>query len=170
MSAREQLAREQAELVRALGVGAPVPAGFDTSRVLAAAQSLISKRRRGVERAWPALAAVLGPDFAHGFEQWARAHPISVNPDSHAEGRRFAQALRSEGRLPGRLSRNLLDFDITWKMTPSGEAVRRRGFALVIRRHDTTRRFLWALRLPGGRVVRWAPEPPVTRRSAQLPR
>ncbi|MFP2957219.1 hypothetical protein ACLEPN_05140 [Myxococcus sp. 1LA] len=75
MSARARLAREQKELVRALGVGAPVPAGFDASRVLAAAQSLISKRRRSVERAWPSLAAALGPDFAPCFEQWARATP-----------------------------------------------------------------------------------------------
>nr|BDT35078.1 hypothetical protein MFMH1_47470 [Myxococcus sp. MH1] len=159
MSARERQARAQAELVRALGVGAPVPPGFDEARVLAAAQSLMSKRRRGVERAWPLLASALGPDFSPRFEQWARSNPMSVEPDSRVEGRRFAQALRDEGRLPGALSRDLLDFDASWRVTASGELVRRWGLVLIARRHDTTRRRQWALRLPGGRVLRWAPEP-----------
>ncbi|MFY1832005.1 hypothetical protein ACN47A_39260 [Myxococcus fulvus] len=174
MSARERQARAQAELVRALGVGDPVPQGFDESRVLAAAQSLMSKRRRGVERTWPRLASALGSDFAPRFEQWARANPMSVEPDSRAEGRRFAQALRDEGRLPGTLSRDLLDFDASWRVTPSGELVPRWGILLIARRHDTTRRRLWALRLPGGRVLRWAPEPhlsvPTTPPGVDVPR
>ncbi|NTX38916.1 hypothetical protein HUA78_31165 [Myxococcus sp. CA033] len=154
MSARERLAQAQAELVHALGAGAPVPAGFDSARVLAAAQSLLHKRRRGVERAWPPLAAALGADFAVRFEHWARTHPMSVEPDALAEGRRFAASLQDEGRLPAQVSGVLMDFDARWRLTPAGERVRRRGFWLVVRRDVTTRRFRVALRLPGGRVLR----------------
>ncbi len=158
MSARERLALAQAELVQALGVGAPVPAGFDAARVLAAAQSLIHKRRRGVERAWPLLASALGADFALSFEHWARTHPMAVEPDALAEGRRFAASLQDEGRLPSEVSGVLLDFDARWRLIPEGERVPRRGVWLVVRRDDTTRRIQVALRLPGGRVWRWVPE------------
>ncbi|TQF17045.1 hypothetical protein FJV41_05050 [Myxococcus llanfairpwllgwyngyllgogerychwyrndrobwllllantysiliogogogochensis] len=154
MTARERLAQAQAELVKALGVGAPVPSGFDTARVLAASESLLHKRRRGVERAWPSLAAALGTDFRARFEPWARAHPMSVEPDSLAEGRRFAASLQEEGRLPPSMSGVLMDFDARWRLTSAGERVRRRGFWLVVRRGVTTRRFRVALRLPGGRVLR----------------
>ncbi|AGC45822.1 hypothetical protein MYSTI_04530 [Myxococcus stipitatus DSM 14675] len=155
MSARERLAQAQGELVRALGVGGPVPAGFDTARVQAAAQALIHKRRRAVENTWPQLASALGPDFARHFDSWARAHPMSVEPDPRAEGRRFAETLRGPGLLPASVSGVLLDFDARWNWIATGEAVRRRGFALVIRRDTFTRRWQVALRLPGGRVMRW---------------
>ncbi|QSQ15273.1 hypothetical protein [Myxococcus landrumensis] len=155
MNARERLSQAQAELVRALGVGGPVPAGFDTARVQAAAQSLIHKRRRAVEHAWPKLVLALGPDFAARFDSWARAHPMSVEPDPRVEGRRFAESLREQGPLPASISGVLLDFDARWNWIATGEAVRRRGFALVIRRDTFTRRWQVALRLPGGRVMRW---------------
>ncbi|WP_338865985.1 hypothetical protein [Myxococcus stipitatus] len=155
MNARERLAQAQVELVRALGVGAPVPAGFDEARVQAAAQSLIHKRRRAVEHVWPKLVSALGPDFAARFDPWARAHPMSVEPDPRMEGRRFAETLRTEGHLPASMSGVLLDFDARWRWTSTGEAVKRRGFALILRRDTVTRRWQVALRLPGERVMRW---------------
>lgn len=155
MSARERLAREQAALVRALGAGAPVPSGFDASRVHAAAQALLDKRRRGVERAWSALATALGDTLRARFEPWARAHPLSTEPDPLVDGRRFAEALRAEGRLPASMSEPLLDFDARWRLTEDGKAMPRRGFTLVLHREASTRRLLLALRLPGGRVLRW---------------
>ena len=107
MSAREELARVQAELLRALGEGGVVPEGFDAERVRATADALVSKRRRQVERAWPALVAALGERFGRDFEAWAREHPLrDAEPHPRAEGRRFLEALRGAGRLSAELEAN----------------------------------------------------------------
>lgn len=154
-SARERLARAQEELARALGMGAPVPAGFDVERVQAAARALVDKRRRGAERMWPALASALGADFAPRFEAWAREHPMTVEPNALADGRRFAEALREEGVLPDSLAIPLQDFDLRWRVTDEGELLPRRGFALSVARPGPSARLRLAVRLPWGQFLTW---------------
>lgn len=115
MSARERLAQAQRELVRALGVGAPVPSGFDAERVHEAAKALLSKRRRGVERSWPRLAAALGEAFRSRFEAWAQRHPLGVEASTLADGRRFAQALLDSGAFPDAAREELFGFDLRFR-------------------------------------------------------
>ncbi len=155
MSARERLARAQAEVARALGMGAPVPAGFDAERVRAAAESLLAKRRRLVRRTWPTLATALGDGFTGLFNAWARENPLlGVEPHPLADGRRFAGALRAAGTLPVEAEGELLDFDLRWRLTAEGGLAPRRGLVLKVARPGGERRIL-ALRLPGGRILRW---------------
>jgi hypothetical protein len=156
VSAREALARAQAELVRALSDGGPVPAGFDPERVRAAAESLLSKRRAQVRRVWPALVAVLGPGFSEVFTAWARDNPWrGLEPHPLVEGRRFAEALRAAGRLPPEAEDELLGFDLRWRLTAEGGVAARRGLSWKVGRVGNPRRWVLAVRLPGGRVRRW---------------
>jgi len=120
MSARERLGRAQAELARALGQGAPVPEGFDVERVRAAADSLLSKRRRWVQRAWPRLAEALGEDFRPRFDAWARENPLGAEGSALADGRRFAEALEASGAFPPQAREELRAFDGRWRFTEEG--------------------------------------------------
>jgi len=52
MTARDELARRQEELVRALVAGGPVPAGLDPSAVAATGEVCRRKRRHVVGRSW----------------------------------------------------------------------------------------------------------------------
>lgn len=154
MSAREELARAQAELVRALGAGGPVPEGFDAERVRAAADSLLSKRRRQVQRAWPVLVKALGETFAGTFDAWARVNPLrGVEPDARVDGHHFAEALRAEGRLPPEAEEEQWGFELRWRLTREGELAARRGLGWKLGRVGG--RWVLGVRLPGGRVLRW---------------
>jgi hypothetical protein len=98
---RARLAAEQAALVRALVGGGPVPGGFDPDRVRATATALAGKRARAVARAWPGLAAELGPDFTRWFLADAAGRPPPARGGALADGLAFADALARERRLPG---------------------------------------------------------------------
>jgi hypothetical protein len=154
--AREKLAREQAALARALGLGEPVPEGFDAERVRASADTLLAKRRRLVQRAWPALAEALGKDFAERFNTWARSHPLlDVEPHPLSDGRRFAEALRARGPLPDAVEAEVFGFELRWRVTPEGALLPRRGLVLKVARLGAARRRVLAIRLPWGRILRW---------------
>jgi molybdopterin biosynthesis enzyme len=156
MSARERLARAQEELARALGTGAPVPAGFDAGRVRAAAEALLSKRRRLVQRAWPGLARALGEDFSPRFDTWARDNPlVGVEPLPLADGRRFAESLRASGALPPEGEAEVLGFELRWRLTPEGGLAPYRGPVLRVVRTGPERRWTLLARLPGGRLRWW---------------
>ncbi|MCP3101677.1 hypothetical protein LZ198_22625 [Myxococcus sp. K15C18031901] len=155
MSARAHLAQAQADLVRALGTGAPVPAGFDPGRVEAAARALLDKRRRLVAKTWPSLVTGLGATFATRFDAWARLHPMTVEPRPLVDGRAFVESLRAEGPLPPDVARARLAFDIRWRPAQEGEVRARRGPMLLVRREGAARQILVALRLPGGHIRMW---------------
>ncbi|WP_245649965.1 hypothetical protein [Millisia brevis] len=93
---REQLARQQAELVRALVVGGPIPEGFDTRRVGVAADALL--RKRAGEVAWhiPHIRSMLGDRFVELFADWARGRERS---GSAAEARAFTAHLVERGEI-----------------------------------------------------------------------
>lgn len=148
--ARERLARAQAELARALAQGTAVPAGFDAERVRETARSLLSKRRRWVQRMWPRLAAALGDSFRPRFEAWAREHPMELEASALADGRRFAGALLTTGTFPEEAREELLAFELGFRLTDTG-LVARRGLTLTAQRVGSAR--LLAARLPGGRVL-----------------
>lgn len=90
-AARARLNDRQAALLGALvAAGPPVP-GADEAQVAATRHALMDKRRAGVARAWPALAAT--PGFATRFAAFAAARPPG---GSWADGFAFARAIRSE--------------------------------------------------------------------------
>ena len=95
---RERLAGQQAELVRALVGGGPVPGGFDPERVRATSAALAGKRAREVARAWPVLAADLGEDFAGRFVADAARRPAPARGGALAGPPR---RLVVTGRAPG---------------------------------------------------------------------
>jgi hypothetical protein len=153
VSTREELARAQAELMRALELGAPVPEGFDAGRVRAAADALLSKRRRGVRRSWPVLAQALGEGFSRDFDAWAREHPPrDGEPHPGVEGYRFALSLRDGGRLPREVGEEVLGFELRWRLTATGGLSPRRGVVFRVLRGAGG--WVLGMRLPGGRVLR----------------
>jgi hypothetical protein len=91
--ARERLAEQQARLVRALLGRDEAPAGFDAERLRLAGQSLVNKRLREVERAWPALARCLGAEWGERFSAFARTAPPPEAGGPLADGLAFARTL-----------------------------------------------------------------------------
>lgn len=69
------LAQRQAELVRCLVGGGPVPEGFDAGRLEATRKALLRKRCGDVRRAWPDLAASYGELWEREFTAWADGRP-----------------------------------------------------------------------------------------------
>jgi len=96
------LARRQAELVRALLAGGPVPPGFDPDRVRIEARALHAKRRSVAERVRPDLADTLGDRFAPLFDEWASTHPRRTGVSFRADLDEFATWLTASGHLPRR--------------------------------------------------------------------
>lgn len=96
--ARDELARRQAELVRALQGDAPAPAGFDPAHVERASDSLARKRARIVQKTWPVTARALGDRFGQHFATYARENPLPA--DVEFDGFHFARWLHSRGLLP----------------------------------------------------------------------
>lgn len=71
----DALAERQAALVQALVAGSPVPDGFDTDAVAAAARALLHKRAGEVARRSPLLVHACGADFTEQFIAWAADNP-----------------------------------------------------------------------------------------------
>lgn len=90
MTDRQALAAAQEDLVRALVAGGPLPAGFDEDRVNEQAHALLLKRRRGIERARPEVAAELGDAFPGKFAEWAEANPPRTDSCSRTDAAAFA--------------------------------------------------------------------------------
>jgi hypothetical protein len=93
--ARSRLAEQQAQLVRALVGQDEAPAGFDAERLRLASQSLVNKRLREVERAWPALARCLGEHWSARFTAFAQTTPPPPEGGPLGDGLAFARTLPS---------------------------------------------------------------------------
>jgi hypothetical protein len=89
--ARPSMAERQADLVRALVGGGPVPAGFDEGRVAVTALSLRRKRARVVAHVYPALRAL--PDYETRYAAWSAGREPGRAADDGAE---FALQLGDE--------------------------------------------------------------------------
>jgi hypothetical protein len=107
---RGELAARQAELVAALVADGPLPAGFDAIRVGAARRALLRKRAGEAARAWPVLAAALGPAWVPAFvADRAGTGPVGGLRD----GWDLARALRGRGELPAAAATELDDREAT---------------------------------------------------------
>jgi hypothetical protein len=91
---REELARMQAEMVRALRGGED--AGLAHARAV-----LLAKRRREVEVAAPVLAGALGERFAELFAAYAREAGYPGRGGPAADGALFGRWLQRRAELPG---------------------------------------------------------------------
>ncbi len=135
------LASRQADLVAALVLGGPAPAGFDPRGVALTARTLVRKRWSSVRRHWPVLAAALRHE--HGetgswalFEAWAQAqrdrgrHPGS----GFVEGLAFAAWLESQEQLPEVATLEVASARLGWAHVDTEQplARRRRWFGLAV--------------------------------------
>ena len=90
VNTRRSLANAQAELVKSLRTGSPPPSGFDAQKVSIAAHALLAKRARLVQKAWPELHDILGPNFAAYFAEYAAEH-TSEDVEDSKDARRFCR-------------------------------------------------------------------------------
>jgi hypothetical protein len=145
--ARERLAEAQEAFLRALLEDTEVPPGFDRSDVEAAAESLASKRRQAVARAWPSLARALGERFRERFDAFARTTSLPSRGGPLADGRAFIETLAHEEPLPDAVHRQVLAVDLRFRRRREG-LVPRGGFSMVHGVLPETRRrvlgFRWA--------------------------
>jgi len=100
MSAREELAARQAQLLRALLAGAEPPDGFPPHRLATEARSLRNKRRKLTARLEPELVTELGERFGALFDAYALANPPEVGAGARADAARFVGWLSGRGELP----------------------------------------------------------------------
>ncbi len=150
---RDRLAAMQAIFLQALTGSGAVPEGFDASRIEALGESLASKRMRSMGRAWPALAASLGAEFAIRFAAFAVMNPLPGQGGPLADGRAFARSLTSRGGVsPGLSDDALLEImavDLRYRSAGrEGGLLPRHGFAVRVAILRTTRRGVLAVRLP----------------------
>ncbi|CAJ62277.1 MULTISPECIES: hypothetical protein [Frankia] len=137
-AARARLAVGQSALVAALVAGGADPAGFDPGAMEATRRALVDKRRAGVARRWPTLAAE--PEFGVRFQAWAAGRPPA---GAYADGVAFGQANRDELSEGARVE------------VLRARCVRRRLAVLVDRAAGGT---LLAVRAPGlGTLILGAP-------------
>jgi hypothetical protein len=93
-----ELRERQAALVAALVAGGELPSGFEAGGPVAAAAAALARKRAGeVARAWPMLAAGLGPEWGPSFTAWAAGRAPG---GSFADGFAFARTLAGRGELP----------------------------------------------------------------------
>jgi hypothetical protein len=122
---RGDLARRQAELVRALVAGTPTPEGFREPDVSATRTALLRKRAGEVARTWPALAAAVGRDWPQVFAGWADGRQPQ---GSLRDGWDYARAYPPAGAAALELAIR----EATWAYDGSSAPRPRRG--LTIRR------------------------------------
>lgn len=99
---RGSLAKRQAAVVRALTGGGALPQEFDPVQVQTASKSLARKRKRGIQKAWPALSKEIAQYFV---EYAAQMPPADARYD--ADATRFGMWLASMGRLPSSARKEL---------------------------------------------------------------
>lgn len=99
MSARDELADQQAALLRAVLAGGEPPPGFDRRMLAVEAHALLSKRRRVNAILDPETAAELGERYRELFDEWASAHPRQAGTRGRADAAAFrAWALPAKRR------------------------------------------------------------------------
>lgn len=145
----EALTAQQRELVRALVVGGPAPAGFDPARVAAARHALRDKRRRALLRAWPALPETFGERFDEVFLAFVEQTPPPRDGGALADGRSMLRWLERRGTLDPALRLRARAFDLLYRSTPEGVTPRRgAGVRVAFARRPLRVVMLW--RWPGG--------------------
>lgn len=144
------LAEQQADLMAALAGHAPPPVGFDAARLEASAHALLHKRSRSAAQAWPAVAELLGANFASTFADYAAERALPADGGPLADGRGFVQWLQSRRPLDDRIRRQALLTDARFASTGSGLRPRH-GPSLRAAWWPESGRWAIVLRWPGRR-------------------
>ena len=98
---QDELAAQQARLLRVLLAGEAPPAGFDVAKVQIEIRALRNKRRQVTSQLRPGLRAALGDDrFVTLFAEYASAFPRRVGVRARQDAEYFENWLRSRGDLP----------------------------------------------------------------------
>jgi hypothetical protein len=97
---REQLARQQAELLHALLADGPPPPGFAPDRLRVEATVLRRKHGRVLAYQRPELADELGERFGPLFAEFAAGRPKTATERSGAYADAFTDWLIAGGHLP----------------------------------------------------------------------
>ena len=98
-----RLAAEQGRLVSALAGGGELPSGFDVRGARALSAALLTKRRKAVSHAVPAIPRSLGAMFADSFDRYAAENPLPTSGDSVVDAIAFLRWLRRSDDLPREL-------------------------------------------------------------------
>ncbi|UOX84711.1 hypothetical protein MUY14_23135 [Amycolatopsis sp. FBCC-B4732] len=97
---REELARRQAELLKALLASGPAPAGFDASRLQVEASVLRRKHGRVLAYQRPEVAEALGERYGPLFAEFTSGRPKLAAERSGAYADEFVAWLIDRGHLP----------------------------------------------------------------------
>lgn len=124
--ARGRLAAAQAELVAALVVHGPAPAGFPADRIQATARVLLHKRAERIAGHWPLLADALGEELLPAVDRILSSVPPG---GGLRDGWRLARALRDTDQLPADALVELLAVRATYAER-DGRVRRRRGITV----------------------------------------
>lgn len=98
MNARQRLAHQQAQLLRALLADGPPPPGFDSARLAIEAGVLRAKRRGIVARLRPDLPGALGEAFGPLFDDYAAENPRADGVRARQDADLFAEWLAAQGK------------------------------------------------------------------------
>jgi len=123
---RDRLAGAQTALLSALVAGAPVPPGFDESRLGVQSRALAVKRAEVVAKVAPELPEILGTEYRPAFLTYARSRPMSGGYRRDALD--FAEELLHDGRPDDAAARRRLTH---WWRDRSGPRPPRRTTLLL---------------------------------------
>ncbi|MFT3880825.1 MAG: hypothetical protein QM703_14335 [Gemmatales bacterium] len=121
---RERQADAQSHLVASLMRGSSAPTGFDADDLSSTSRSLISKRFRLVQNAWPVFDTALGERFVTLFEEYARETSLPIEAHARQDGCQFARWLMNRKQLPDLCRLALLHVEL------QGVAKPRRGVCI----------------------------------------
>ncbi|PPK64683.1 hypothetical protein V5P93_005927 [Actinokineospora auranticolor] len=96
---RAELAAAQAELLRAVLAGGPVPDGFDAAAVRVEAAALLAKRRRIVAQLAPGVAEEVGDRYAELFAAYAAGNPRVTGSRFREDAAAFETWLVERGEI-----------------------------------------------------------------------
>lgn len=140
---RQHWAAAQEQLVAHLMHGKVAPTGFVQDELTAAARSLIAKRFRLVQLAWPVFSTALATEFHRLFMTYAHETPLCVEVQGRQDGCRFARWLLKKQQLPDAVQLVLLRVELQGCVQP------RRGFSIQFAWLRQRRRLAWGIKLPG---------------------
>lgn len=139
---RTKWAQSQAALVASLMQGKSAPEGFVRPDLSNAARSLLMKRFRLVQLAWPIFDQTLGESFLTLFASYAPSSNITLERQGRHDGWQFARWLLTRGQLPDRARLALLHAELSGIVRP------RRGVAMQFAWLRERRRPALGIKLP----------------------
>ena len=142
IESRKRLQHAQDQLVTSLMQGGDAPPGFKEEDLASAARSLLAKRRRLVQLAWPVFETTLSGQFISRFNEYARQAPLFLEAQGRQDGARFARWLLQQGQLPDPCRLALMQVELEGITRP------RRGVAVRFAWLKERRRLAMGIKLP----------------------